>query len=89
MATGDVAGVHSATVLMPESGVLEFRFLKEGEQDQTLAPQIDNCTMKTAPIFGPSPDLKNKWKVTGADGDEIKIELLSFKGKFSVVWFKV
>merc|ERR1712187_87517 len=34
MAAGDVPGVHTATLEVPDSGILEWRFLKDGDKDR-------------------------------------------------------
>lgn len=87
MDEGDLAGVRTATLQIPESGVLEFHFLKDGEADQVLAPSMDKCMKKTAPIIGPEAGLTNVWAVRGQPGDKIRIELFAKENKNSLVWF--
>lgn len=90
MAPGDAAGQHSCVVTLPDDGILEFRFLREGDTDQVIAPQVPNCTRKSAPIEGPKKELTNTWTIRGEPGDEkeYQIELMSMNGKYSVVWFE-
>lgn len=46
---------------MPAGGELHFHLLKGGDAKQVVAPEIDDCVKKSAPIVGPSEKLKNKW----------------------------
>merc|ERR1711870_3467 len=86
MAAGDVPGVHTATIETPDSGVLEFRFLKDGEKDQVLAPATDSCEKKTEAIQGPAKGLTNKWSIQSQAGSEVKIELF-FRGSMrALLW---
>ena len=87
---GDVGGcgLHVVTVLMPVSGRIEFRILKNGEDDAVIAPATPACTRKTTPILGPGPDLKNYWLVEGSPGQEVVIELFISDELRSVLWIK-
>merc|ERR1711918_34619 len=88
LAPGDVPGQHTCTVAVPESGVIEFRFLREGSSDQVIAPATENCTRKTTPIVGPKAGLKNNWIISCTPESEVTIELLSLNGKYSVMWLE-
>jgi len=89
MAPGDVPGQNITTVTVPAGGVLEFRFLKDGDTEKVVCPEVPNCTRKCAPIIGPEAGLSNSWLVHEAEDTEIQVEILSLNGKFSVLWFKV
>jgi hypothetical protein len=86
MAPGDVVGQHTATVMVPDDGVVEFRFLREAKADEVIAPAVSNCTRKSARIEGPKAGLTNSWVINAAPGEEIQIELMSIGGKYSVLW---
>merc|ERR1712217_407902 len=89
MAPGDVPGQNITTVTVPESGILEFRFLKDGDSEQVVAPAVPDCTKKCAPIIGPKAGVTNSWKIRAPEDSEMQIEILSLKGKFSILWFQV
>merc|ERR1712050_670588 len=86
MAAGDVPGVHTATIEVPDSGILEWRFLKDGDKDLVLAPATAECSTKTEAIQGPAKGLANKWVVRSQPGSEVKIELFYMAGMRSVLW---
>lgn len=88
MAPGDVPGQNVTTVTVPAGGVLEFRFLKDGDADMVVCPDIPMCSRKCAPILGPTVGLTNSWVIREEEDTEIQIEILSLKGKYSVLWFK-
>jgi polyketide synthase-associated protein len=89
MAPGDASGQHTATVAVPEDGILEFRFLKEGSADKVICPKMPNCTRKSAPIVGPKPGLTNSWIVKATPDEEVQIELVALNGRYSVLWLMV
>jgi len=86
MAPGDVDGLHTITVEVPESGSLEFRFLKEGDSEKVLCPSMPICSRKTDPIMGPGKDLSNKWVIHAKPEKEVKIELFVKRGTKSLMW---
>mmetsp|Transcript_89360 Transcript_89360/g.277960 ORF Transcript_89360/g.277960 Transcript_89360/m.277960 type:complete len:948 (+) Transcript_89360:61-2904(+) len=90
MEEGAVPGMRSYTAEVPESGVLEFRFLKNGEEDEVIYPAIDKCSKKTASILGPAKEdkgrEKNVWAVEGKPGSSIKVDLFICRGKRSLMW---
>lgn len=86
MAAGDVPGQHTITIEVPDSGILEFRFFKDGEKDQVLAPASEDCDRKTETIKGPAKGLTNKWVVRSRAGSEIRIELFVKGNMKSVLW---
>merc|ERR1719296_64384 len=91
MDSGSVAGQHVATVSVPNSGSLEFHFLREPAHEGgglPLCPATAKCTRKTMSIQGPAKGLTNAWAITAAPGTEYRIELMVVNKKFSVVWFK-
>jgi len=87
MDEGDVPGLKTTIVTVPESGMLEFRFLMNGIIDNVFAPETDHCTRKLTPIIGPEPDLKNCWTLLGEPDSDFQIELFVRKGKRSILWF--
>jgi len=86
MIPGEVDGVFGATVTVPDSGILQFRFMQDGEPDRVLCPETQDCARRTAPILGPGKDLDNKWSVPAPPGREVRIELLAKRGRKSVTW---
>merc|ERR1712224_575091 len=79
MEDGPVKGLRTLALVVPEDGKLEFRFLKNGEEDQVLYPAVDKCTRKSTPILGPAKEdggkEKHTWLVEAAPGSEIKLDL--------------
>jgi len=87
MLEGSVPGLSIASVEIPDDGILEFHFLKNGDEDQVLGPAQEECSKKLIPIIGPEANLPNKWVVKGEPGDEIQIELFIKDGMRSITWF--
>lgn len=83
MEMGELPGVHSVMVDIPESGVLQFRFIGE---EVVLAPAVDMCTKMNAPILA-EPGLTNSWCVKGEPGAQVEIELFARERK-SLLWLK-
>jgi len=86
MAPGDLDGVHTASVEVPDNGVLEFRILKDGDDNETLGPASMECSNRSEAIIGPEKGLKNKWVIRGLPGQEVNIEFLCKRGKRSILW---
>mmetsp|Transcript_21376 Transcript_21376/g.45523 ORF Transcript_21376/g.45523 Transcript_21376/m.45523 type:complete len:941 (-) Transcript_21376:71-2893(-) len=89
MAPGDVPGQNVATVTVPSSGVLEFRFLKEGDSEMVIAPEMASCTKKICKIKGPTAGLSTSWCISADPDTEYQVELFNMNGKYSVLWFKI
>mmetsp|Transcript_141898 Transcript_141898/g.441157 ORF Transcript_141898/g.441157 Transcript_141898/m.441157 type:complete len:452 (-) Transcript_141898:57-1412(-) len=88
MAPGDVPGQHVTTVTVPAGGVLEFRFLRDGDPEKVVCPGAPNCSRRCAPVIGPEAGLTNSWVVREEEDTEVQVEVLCLKGKHSVLWFK-
>jgi len=86
MAEGDVPGLYTVTVEAPASGNVEFRFLRDGEADQVIAPSNNLSTSKTGKIMGPTKGLTNKWLIQAKAGKEVKIELFVKRKVKSIMW---
>jgi hypothetical protein len=90
MEDGPVKGLRTITVQVPEDGVLEFRFLKNGEEDQVLYPAVDKCTRKSTPILGPKKEDGGKekytWVAEADPGSEVKIDLFVCRGLKGLSW---
>jgi hypothetical protein len=89
MMAGDIAGLFTATLEVPASGQLEFRFLENGDAKMVLAPETDNCSRRLVPIIGPEADLTNMWSIGGTPHADMQIELLIHKGKRSIMWLQL
>lgn len=90
MEDGAVTGLRTIVLDMPRTGVLEFRFLKNGEEDQVIYPEFDKCSQKTAAVLGPVREdngrEKNTWYVECPAEQAVKIDLFICRGKRSVMW---
>lgn len=86
MAEGDVPGLYTITVEAPPSGNVEFRFLRDGEADQVIAPANNLSSKKTGMIMGPSKGLTNKWLIQAKAGKEVKIELMVKRTVKCIMW---
>jgi hypothetical protein len=86
MAAGDVPGVHTASVETPDSGMLEFRLMKDGDKDLIVAPKYPDCEVRSEAIDGPAKGLTNKWVIKSQAGSEVKIEFFYKAGMKSIVW---
>lgn len=86
---GDVIGLWTAEVEMPESGVLEFHFLQDGELEQVLCPASPYCSRKTETIIGPGPDIPvNNWIIEGSPMEDVQIELFVRSGMRTLLWLR-
>jgi len=86
MTEGNVPGLATFGLEVPDDGVVEFYFLKNGEEDQVLCPSVDECSKRVTPILGPGNQAKNKWRVKAEAGLEMMIELFVKDGKKTVTW---
>jgi len=90
MEDGLVTGLRTLTLDAPGGGTLDFRFLKNGEEDQVIYPATDKCTSRSAPVLGPvAEDMgreKNVWSVKAEAGQSVKIDLFICRGRRSVMW---
>eukprot|EP00930_Biecheleria_cincta_P053377 TRINITY_DN3882_c0_g1_i1.p1 TRINITY_DN3882_c0_g1~~TRINITY_DN3882_c0_g1_i1.p1 ORF type:complete len:929 (+),score=159.98 TRINITY_DN3882_c0_g1_i1:33-2819(+) len=89
MEPGTVPGSHSIVLLMPSDGKLEFRFLRNGNFDEVIAPATAKCSSKLGQINGPEADLTNTWLIEGQANSRYLIELLCLKGNYSITWRSV
>mmetsp|Transcript_51107 Transcript_51107/g.158202 ORF Transcript_51107/g.158202 Transcript_51107/m.158202 type:complete len:517 (+) Transcript_51107:3-1553(+) len=88
MENGDLPGHQYVDVTVPPSGALEFRFLKDGDPEQVLGPEVPNCTKKLVPVVGPRAGLTNSWIVHERPDSELRIELCVVNGNVAVLWVK-
>mmetsp|Transcript_76332 Transcript_76332/g.184697 ORF Transcript_76332/g.184697 Transcript_76332/m.184697 type:complete len:957 (-) Transcript_76332:109-2979(-) len=88
MEAGEVPGHHAVEVEVPESGLLEFRFLKDGDPNQALGPEVANCSQKLVPIIGPKDGFTHSWSLRADPGTEFRIELCDVRGSMGVLWFQ-
>lgn len=87
MSEGEVLGVHVAELEVPSSGTLQFRFLKNGDPELQICPTTPFRTRCVGQITGPGlENADNYWVVTGQPGEQVRVELFSRYGKFSVMW---
>lgn len=88
MVDGLVPGSYTRVVEMPKSGILEFRFFSNGDQDSAFTPSVRRCTKRGAGIEGPMPaEDASCWLVRGRPGADLVIELFMVKGKRSILWY--
>merc|ERR1712194_32526 len=90
MEDGAVTGLRSLDVEVPTSGAIEFRILKNGEEDQVIYPTYHNCSQKTAEVLGPASEdngkEKNLWYIPGIAGQTVKIDFFACRGIKSLMW---
>ncbi|CAE7216279.1 ppsC, partial [Symbiodinium necroappetens] len=79
-------GHFSMVVFVPSDGVLEFRFLKNGNEQLVLAPEKDKCTEKLARVLGPQEGLRSCWSVKAAPSSCVRLELLCLRNAYGVSW---
>ncbi|OLP92465.1 Phthiocerol synthesis polyketide synthase type I PpsC [Symbiodinium microadriaticum] len=79
-------GHFSMVVFVPSDGaqtsVLEFRFLKNGNEQLVLAPEKDKCTEKLARVLGPQEGLRSCWSVKAAPSSCVRLELLCLRNAY-------
>jgi len=76
MEEGGSPGLFHQDITMPTGGTLEFRILAEGDQDRSIGP--DHTTKRTsAPIVGPSADVRTSWIIEGQPGSDYRIEFFA------------
>lgn len=83
---GDVPGLRSVIVEVPDSGELEFNFIQTLEPEKVLAPATHKCRRKTAPIEGPAEGLSNAWVIYGEPGTDMRIDLFTSRGMIALNW---
>jgi len=92
MEDGPVPGLWTLTVKVPSSGQVEFRILRNGNEDEVIYPDMDKCSQKLTPIHGPSKDdqrkAKNTWLAEGIPGSSIKVDFFSCRGIRSINWMQ-
>lgn len=85
-----ISGLRSIIVDVPESGELQWRFLKNGEEDQVIYPEYDQCNRKSAEVLGPAQEddgrENNVWSVRAPSGQLLQIGLLVAEGCKTVCW---
>jgi hypothetical protein len=89
MMEGEISGLFTATVEVPGSGSLEFKFLKNGDETQILAPLSPMCSKRLVPILGPQADLKNFWSISAPPGSDMQIEFMVQQDRKTVMWLQV
>jgi len=88
MEAGEAPGQHAATVEVPGSGRLEFRFLKDADPGQAIGPEVPNCSKKLVPLVGPKAGLTHTWVLDADPGTDFRIEFCAVKGSMGVMWFR-
>jgi hypothetical protein len=86
MDDGDVQGLRSIIVEVPESGEIVFNFVQTLEPEKVLAPATDRCSRRTAKISGPATDLTNRWCIVGEPGTDMRIDLFTSRGFMALNW---
>mmetsp|Transcript_133308 Transcript_133308/g.285041 ORF Transcript_133308/g.285041 Transcript_133308/m.285041 type:complete len:962 (-) Transcript_133308:62-2947(-) len=86
MEPGNIDGLHLSVLEIPDSGILEFHILKDGDEDQVIAPATTSCGSKTEAVLAPEKGTKNKWSVLGQPGQEVSIEFLAKGGTRTIFW---
>eukprot|EP00931_Biecheleriopsis_adriatica_P064620 TRINITY_DN39371_c0_g1_i1.p1 TRINITY_DN39371_c0_g1~~TRINITY_DN39371_c0_g1_i1.p1 ORF type:complete len:986 (-),score=218.19 TRINITY_DN39371_c0_g1_i1:66-2957(-) len=93
MEDGPVPGLRTIVVTVPYSGQVEFRILKNGNEDEVIYPEKDKCSRKLMQILGPaSTDMgreKNTWLAEGTPASKLKIDFFSCRGIRSINWMQV
>merc|ERR1712150_251353 len=49
----EMVGLYTSIVTLGESGQEEFQIVADQDEDMTFSPKMEQCTMKSAPVFGP------------------------------------
>eukprot|EP00930_Biecheleria_cincta_P041262 TRINITY_DN2825_c0_g1_i3.p1 TRINITY_DN2825_c0_g1~~TRINITY_DN2825_c0_g1_i3.p1 ORF type:complete len:973 (+),score=174.21 TRINITY_DN2825_c0_g1_i3:431-2920(+) len=93
MEDGPVIGLRSITVTVPHSGQVQFRLLRNGNEEEVLYPQVDKCSQKLMPILGPAREdmgrEKNTWLADAIPGSRLKIDFFACAGRRSINWTPV
>mmetsp|Transcript_25791 Transcript_25791/g.54438 ORF Transcript_25791/g.54438 Transcript_25791/m.54438 type:complete len:956 (-) Transcript_25791:102-2969(-) len=86
----NIIGMRTVTVDMPETGELQFRFLKNGNEDEIFYPAYDKCSKKAAPVLGPCKEDAGRekfvWLIEGEPGQTVSISLFICRGRRSISW---
>lgn len=93
MEDGPVLGLRVTTVRIPQSGSIQFRFLKNGREDEVIYPDSEK-SVKLAPILGPSKQEffgreGNTWFAEGKPGSLMQISFFACRNKRSVMWMPI
>ncbi|CAE8600698.1 unnamed protein product, partial [Polarella glacialis] len=90
MEDGLVTGLRTITVTVPYSGAVEFRFLKNGREDEIIYPESDKCSRRLMPILGPAKHdggrEQHTWLAEGIPGSQMNISFFICRGKRSITW---
>ncbi|CAJ1362740.1 unnamed protein product, partial [Effrenium voratum] len=88
MEDGPVCGLRTITLRVPASGQVEFRILKNGNDNEVIYPADDKCSRKLTMIYGPSAEAKNTWLAEGIPGSQMKIDFFTCRGIRSINWMQ-
>jgi len=83
---GAVSGLRSIIVQVPDSGEIEFNFIKTLEPEIVLAPETHRCRRKTGRISTPAEGLSNCWLIAAQPGSDVRIDLFTSRGMIAVNW---
>nr|AQS99293.1 type I polyketide synthase [Gambierdiscus excentricus] len=93
MIEGDVPGLFYQEIEMPKDGVLQFRFLADGDPAKVIGPEV-STSRKTTRIIGPAAGLDTYWLVSGEPGSEVRVEFMvgtspALGGLRTILWIPI
>lgn len=86
---GDVPGLRSIIVEVPDSGELEFNFVQTLEPEKVLGPSSNRCRRKTGQILGPAEGVVNTWLIVAEPGSDMRIDLFTNRKMIGLNWLNV
>merc|ERR1712032_467882 len=79
MEDGIVPFSRTITIEVPDDGVVDFRFIRNGDDSERFGPDRNNCRSMVCKILGPDADLTTSWQVLAEPGSMLRIDLFMYK----------
>jgi len=89
MHDGDVLGLNTAVVEVPEIAQVEFRLHRNADAHEVLGPAVDKCSRMAAQIVGPKAGLQNVWQIDARPGGQLRIDFFCNRGLRSIAWMEL
>eukprot|EP00747_Dinoflagellata_sp_TGD_P140397 gnl/TRDRNA2_/TRDRNA2_176008_c0_seq1.p1 gnl/TRDRNA2_/TRDRNA2_176008_c0~~gnl/TRDRNA2_/TRDRNA2_176008_c0_seq1.p1 ORF type:complete len:938 (+),score=226.31 gnl/TRDRNA2_/TRDRNA2_176008_c0_seq1:89-2902(+) len=84
-----IEGLWTGKIHLGSTGQETFQIMADNDEDMLYFPDMENCTMKAAPVQGPGKAEKTKcWMIKGEPYDTYDIEFFQQGKQRSILWMK-